>query len=103
MKIADLIVLTRPKFQVPSIFSYLVGFFFVLSTFHSFPLYKFLAGLVLASFLVTGGSLVLNQFFDYPLDQQTQEKSPLLRSDLGRHTALYCALILFFSLFLAPS
>lgn len=95
MRIADLIALTRPKFQVPSIFSYLVGFLFVLSTFHSFPLYKFLAGLILASFLVTGGSLVLNQFFDYPLDQQTQEGPPLIRSDLGRRTSLYYASILF--------
>lgn len=85
-----IINLLRPKFQIPSIFSYFVGVLFVsyLETPFQLSFLEFLAGLLVVGPLVAGGSLVINQFFDYHLDKDTGKNSPLLKMDIEKGNAL---------------
>jgi len=74
MKLFTLFTLTRPKFQIPAVFSYLIGILLASgSNFAHLNLYCFIIGLIIVSFLVTGGSLVLNQYFDYELDKRDKK------------------------------
>lgn len=63
---------------------------------------EFLAGLLVVGPLVAGGSLVINQFFDYHLDKDTGRNSPLLKMDIEKGNALKLGMgLLFFGLFIA--
>lgn len=96
MKVKALIKLTRPKFQIPSIVSYLIGIslaFFLNQTFQ-LPLPEFLAGLLLMGPFIGGGSLAVNQYFDYQLDQTSKKGSPLVDLDLERRSALAAGCVL---------
>jgi len=96
MKLFTLFTLTRPKFQVPAVVSYLIGILLASwSNFATLNLYCFITGLMIVSFLVTGGSLVLNQYFDYELDKRDKKLSPLIKAGIKKISALYYAFLLF--------
>lgn len=96
MKVKEFLKLTRPKFQIPSIVSYLVGIslVFFLKEAVQLPLPEFLAGLLLMGPFIGGGSLVVNQYFDYQLDKASKKGSHLIDLDLERKNALIAGCVL---------
>lgn len=95
----NLIKIMRPKFQIPSLFSYFVGLFFALqfNRLSNFDPVKFFLGLLIVGPLIAGGSLVINQYFDYYLDKESKKSSPLIESGIKITIALQIGIILILS------
>ncbi len=96
MKIINFFKLLRPKFQIPSISSFIVGITLALILIQPVEInyWKIIVGLLIVGPLTCGGSLSINQYFDYELDKSAGKETPLLKYNIPKNRSLETGLIL---------
>jgi chlorophyll synthase len=88
----------RPHLWVPSIVSMLIGFVFTFNaqSLTMLTILRLILAVAITGPLIAGSALVLNQYFDVPLDRRARvsDKFPLVMGEFRARTALVYAVFL---------